>query len=274
MRPLILSAIGLALVMACGRVRAAAVEPDTRPAAQQPDAVLILPFVVPADAKFKSVGADIQQDLATAIGPNLRGRVLAPTTEPAAGDEQSARAAARDAHAAAVVFGRVQANADEVRITGQVLDVGIQKPLGNLKVTGPADHLFELEDALAPQVAASLPTALLNFRGLAMASRINPPRVIYLSGDAAISTSPNAPIDGGYAGTIPPPAPLVAPGGPPPYSPYAESYPYRFRAPYAYLFSYDYDPDPFLPLYGPWRWGPDRFAGHGTAHHHSHGARR
>lgn len=272
MRPLILWGIGLALVMACGRAQAA--EPDTRPAAQPPDAVLILPFVVPGDAKFKSVGADIQQDLATAIGPNLRGRALAPTTAPAAADEQSALAAARDAHAAAVVFGRVQANADEVRITGQVLDVGIEKPLGNLKVTGSADHLFELEDALAPQVAAALPTALLNFRGLAMTSRINPPRVIYLPGDSATSTNPNAPIDGGYAGTIPPPAPMVAPGGPPPYSPYAGSYPYRFRAPYASLFSYDYDPDPFLPLYGPWRFGPDRFAGHDTAHHQGHGSRR
>ncbi|HEY2586134.1 MAG TPA: hypothetical protein VGI81_10265 [Tepidisphaeraceae bacterium] len=231
--------------------------------------MLILPFFAPSEAKFKSFGADIQQDLATAIAPDLRGHALAPTTAPAALDDSAALAAGRDAEAAVVVFGRVQVNADEIRITGQVLDVGLEKPLGNLRVTGPADHLFELEDALGPQLAAALPAALLNLRGLATARRTMPPRVIYLPGDAATTLNPQGPIDGGYAGTIPPPAPLVAPGGPPPYSPYASSYPYRFKAPYAHLFSYDYDPDPFLPLYPPWSWGPDRFAGHpshGTHH--------
>lgn len=242
--------IAVLFVAACAHAQSA---PQTQPApaATQPGAVLILPFAAPADEKFGPLGGGIQQDLAGAIGPNLRGRAIASAGAAPAPDASAAIAAARDAHASAVVFGRVRVNANEVRLTGEVLDAATGKSMGELKATGPADQIFRLEDDLVPQVIAALPADLLNIRGLTSARQSAPPmRIIQLPGDAPLAPLANGPIDGGYAGPLPPAAPLVPPGGPPPYSPYAGSYPYRFAAPYAQLFTYDYDPDPFLPLFG------------------------
>jgi TolB-like protein len=228
----------------------------------EPKPVLILPFVMPSNARFKDAGQSIQQDLANAISPELRGRMVAPPTARPADDAAAALASGREMHAAAVVFGRAQVNGDQIRLSGQVFDVESGKSLGSLKESGRAEELFRLEDELLPQVVAALPEPLLNLRGLLTTRQSQPPRIIYLPGDVATRALSNGPIDGGYPGPISSPYVLPPPpGGPPPYSPTAGAYPYRFYSPYSQLFSYDYDPDPFLPIYG--GFDSDRFAARG-----------
>lgn len=198
--------------------------------------VLILPFVSPADAKYKEMGRDIQQDLASAIAADLRGQVSAPASSAPAADAAAALAVGRETHSSAVIFGRAQVNNDQVRLAGQVLDVNSGKTLGSLNQSGPIGSLFHLEDDLTQQVVAALPEGLLNLRGLLSARPKTRPQIIYLPSDAPIATPDHSrPIDGGYAGPFAPYTLPPAPGGPPPYSPDAGSYPYRFVAPYAHL---------------------------------------
>lgn len=244
----------------------ASTQPDVNVApASEPRPLLILPFGAPSDGQFKDSGRGIQQDLGNAIAPVLRGRMLAPPAASPAADAAEALAAARKAQASAVIFGLAQVNGEQIRISGQVLEVASGKSLGSLKQTGPIASLFQLEDGLLPQVLHALPQSLLNLRGLLSSEPRQATRIINLPGDAPTSDWPSGPIDGGYAGPIAPYVLPPAPGGPPPYSPLAGSYPYRFTAPYAHLFSYDFDPDPFLPIYGGGLY-VDRFAGRGAAY--------
>lgn len=264
-----LSVVGLFIVQACGQSAPTSQPAPNASTAAEPKPVLVLPFVSPSDAKYKDMGRDIQQDLAGALAADLRGRVSAPASTAPAADAATALAVGRETNSSAVIFGRAQVNNDQVRLAGQVLDVSSGKTLGSLNQSGPIDNLFHLEDDLNQQVLASLPEGLLNLRGLLSTRPRTRPQIIYLPGDAPTPNfSPNysRPIDGGYAGpaapyTLPPP-----PGGSPPYSPDAGSYPYRFVAPYAHLFSYDYDPDPFLPLPAYGGFYPDRFARRGVDH--------
>jgi hypothetical protein len=155
--------------------------------------------------------------------------------------------AAREHDAAAVVFGQAQLMGKEIRLTGQVVDAATGKSFGSLKATGPVEDLFRLEDTLTRQAVEALPDTLLNLRGISLAREANPPRMIYLPGDAQTATFSTGPIDGpSYPSTASPFLP-PAPGGTPPYSPNAGSYPYRFSYPYTHLFTYDDDPNPFLP---------------------------
>ena len=197
------------------------------------------------------------------VAPNLRGRAIAPTTAPAAADESSALATARELKAAAVVFGQAQLMGKQIRLTGQVLDVVTGKSLGSMKATGPIDDLFRLEDTLAQQTLDALPDSVLNLRGIAQAREATPPRIVYLPGDTQTTPLSNGPIDGGsFPASVFPYQSPPAPGSPPPYSPYAGSYPYRFYYPYAHLFNDEDDLNPFLPPYtgfGHWHRGA---AGH------------
>jgi TolB-like protein len=270
----------LCVVVFCDLHTHAQSAPTTQPAtsgavamANEPKPLLILPFRPPSDAKLKDVGRDVQQDLANAISADLRGRAIAPPDAQPASDAEAALAKGRQLNAGAVIFGQVQTNDQEVRLSGQVLDVQSGKSIGTLTQTGPVANLFRLEDGLMPQVLAALPEGLLNLHGLLANGPAHRPRVIELPSDASTPSAgfSNAPIDGGYSAAVPPYVLPPAPGGTPPASPYAGSYPYRFYAPYSHLFSYDYDPDPFLPLYPgffPDRFGP-RGAGqsHGFEHH-------
>lgn len=248
----------------------------TQASANEPKPVLILPFRAPSDAKLKDVGRDIQQDLANAISADLRGRAIAPADTQPASDADAALAMGRQLNAGTVIFGQVQTNDQEVRLSGQVLDVKSGKSIGTLKQTGPIASLFHLEDALMPQVLAALPEEVLNLHGLLANRPARSPTVIQLPGDASTPSAgfTNAPIDGGYNVAAPPYVLPQAPGGMPPPSPYAGSYPYRFYAPYSHLFAYDYDPDPFLPLFPgffPDRFGPrGEWHSHGFEHHDTH----
>lgn len=242
--------------------------PATQPAASETPTVLVLPFAPPNDPTYQWMSASLQQDIASALAANLRGRAVAPTTAPAVADSTAAIEAARPSKASAVVFGQIQIMGKEFRVTGQVLDASTGKSFGSIKKTGPVDQLFRLEDELGPQILSALPTEFLNLRGIQQAREVERPKIITLPGDTQTPLLNNGPLDQeGPSTAYGNPTPL-APAYGPPYSPDAGSYPYRFPYPYSHLFSYDYDPDPFLPLYGGWRGFGDDGRRHYVSHPH------
>jgi TolB-like protein len=147
--------------------------PATRPVAANPsqpapavndkDAatkVLVLPLSAtdPADQR-EWLGKVFEQSILTELS---RGKGVQPITlnranSATAYDASSALAAAREAGAQIVLFGTYQTLGREVRVLGQILDVPSGRPVGGLRVTGPLDELFEIEDALANQVRRQLP---------------------------------------------------------------------------------------------------------------------
>ena len=131
-----------------------------------PTVVLVLPFQTPADMKDQWIGKAVQQDLFTDLAQGTATRVVAPAGAAAAVDAASALQAAHDQRASIVVYGQAQAAGNQVRLSGQVIDVATGKTLGGLKSTGAADDLFHLEDALAGQVFQALPRDLLNAQTL------------------------------------------------------------------------------------------------------------
>ena len=253
MRHLLPLVLGLVLLASVSRGNPAA---TTQPARSARNALLILPFLVRGDAKYNWISTGLQQELATALAPNLRGPATAPSDAPAVNDASQAIAAGRRFDATVVLFGQAQVMGQETRLSGSVVEVPTGRALGSLNQTGPTDHFFSLEDALAKQALGQLPTEVLNFRGIAASRQLNPPRVIQLPGDAPTEGINNGPIDGGpsvanSAYQLAPP-----PGYATPYSPNAGTYPWRFSTPYSHLFTYDFDPDPFLPGYPgfyPWQ---------------------
>ena len=131
--------------------------PATRPAESQ--SILVLPFVSPPGQQFNWIGKGIQQNLIAEISPDLRGSIASPAGIQPTEDPAAALKAARDAKAAAVIFGSAQVIGKQIRLTGQVLDVPSGKSLGTLKATGALDDLFRLQDLLAGQAVRALPRA-------------------------------------------------------------------------------------------------------------------
>jgi len=235
---------------------AAAAVPATQPAADELRAVLVLPFASPAGG-LDWIGKGAQQDLSASLAEKVRGRVLAPASAPPAADAEAAIKTARDLGASVVVFGQAQVLKEQVRLSGQVLDVASGKAYGSLRATGTIDDLFQLEDALAGQISAVLPRAMLTLRGLTAANRSGLGRLTY--GQRATEPPPaELPTgelsNGSFLSPVyAPPASYGVPEtfSPPPYeSPYMGSYPYSFYYPYAPLFTYGAAPDWFFIVPG------------------------
>jgi len=123
--------------------------------------ILVVPFVTTSDGSNPWVGKAVQQDLLTELTHGTLARVMAPTSAAPAADAATALKAARDQSASIVIYGQAQLVGPNVRLTGQILDVSSGAALGAVKVTGPFDDLFHLEDALAGQVLTVLPRSLL-----------------------------------------------------------------------------------------------------------------
>jgi len=124
--------------------------------------ILVLPFSTPRGMAQPWLGGAIQQDLFTDLAQGTHLRVMAPSAAPPAGDADAAMNAAQDQRASMVVFGQIQSQGSDLRLTGQVLDVASGKAIGSLKATGPSTDLFHLEDALAGQALAALPRSVLS----------------------------------------------------------------------------------------------------------------
>ena len=71
-------------------------------------------------------------------------------------DSTSARSAGKAAGADVVVFGAEQYSGQDVRFTGQVVDVKSGAALGGIKASGDFRDLFELEDELSAQLSRAL----------------------------------------------------------------------------------------------------------------------
>lgn len=119
--------------------------------------ILVLPVEAPAGAADANIGRGIQQDIVADLTTMTHGTVIAPPTATPATDEASALAQARQFSAQYVVWVQAQVSGNQLRVTGQVLDVNASRPLAALKATAPANDLFPLEDSLAAQAAKALP---------------------------------------------------------------------------------------------------------------------
>ncbi len=140
----------------------ATAQPTTVPSAPLTK-VLIVPFKQMGDLTSHTwVGAAIQENLIsdTAAAPGAQAVAL---NQPLANvDSADAVKAARDAGASIVVFGSYQLSADQLRVTGQAMDVGSGRVLANLQVTGPITDLFKIEDTLGSQLDSALPQPATN----------------------------------------------------------------------------------------------------------------
>src|SRR5579864_7351627 len=130
--PTLLSVVAVCLLSGV----AGATEPPE--AAGKSPVVLVLPFATSPGANAW-LGRAVQQDLLTDMTQGTHARVLAPADAPAAADVEAALKIARDRGATVVIFGQAQSAGKDVRLVGEVLDVGSAAALGALKATGPSD---------------------------------------------------------------------------------------------------------------------------------------
>lgn len=231
----------IAILMGAGGALAA---PATQPATGGRNrGLLILPFAPPPQGGYAWVGKSVQQDLMADLTQGTRLTVIAPSSQPPATDAREAVDAAGSLGADYVIYGQSQIAGNNLRVTGQLLEVATAHPLAALKATAPIDDLFALEDGLAAQAAMALSRAL---GGQVAATQPALPQEAYVSQPA-----PNEV----YAAPQP---------TPPAY--------YSYQEPVYSYNSYDnYYPYPDYYAYPYWGWGPwwgpdvliiDRF------HHH------
>jgi TolB-like protein len=117
--------------------------------------VLVLaPTVVNPDPQFTWLGAGIQRSLVADLTRHLRQPIEA--GDKSANDIVGIVALADQAGADRVMTSSVQLIADQIRFTGEILDVKSRHVISALKVTGRLDDLFEMEDELAMQAIRSL----------------------------------------------------------------------------------------------------------------------
>ena len=131
----------------------------TMPAVQQNLKVLVIPFTpIGGTTSHEWVGAAIQENLMTDVAGSPSVWALGFDHPIPNGDVAQATAQARNTGASLVVFGAYQFTTDnQLRITGQVLDVNAGRAVATLKATGALVDLFKLEDSLSGQVQAVLP---------------------------------------------------------------------------------------------------------------------
>ena len=133
-------------------------EPATQPAPSTP-LVLVMPFVPVGDAtRLEWVGQAVQQNMMTELA-RMRSLKVAAGPAGVANDADAVKRAAREAGAAFVVFGNFQLVEPDLRITGEMIDVGTGQSIAGLKATGALRDLFDMEDTLAGQVRRTLMAA-------------------------------------------------------------------------------------------------------------------
>jgi TolB-like protein len=146
-----------------------------------PRKVLVLaPAVVNPDPQFAWLGLGMQRSLVADLTRHLPQDIVA--SDDTANDAAQASALAHKAGAQRVIGSTIQLAGDQIRFTGEVVDVGSGRALLALKVTGRLDDLFEMEDVLAAQA----------IRGLA------PPRAVEKS-VPAVTIAPSGPLRLDYA---------------------------------------------------------------------------
>jgi TolB-like protein len=132
-------------------------QPTTVPSAPVAK-VLIVPFKQMGDPSSHAwVGAAIQENMISDVTANPVTQAIGMNQPLANMDSADAAKAASGAGASIVVFGSYQIAADQLRVTGQVMDVASGRALASLQVTGAVTDLFKIEDTLGSQLGAALP---------------------------------------------------------------------------------------------------------------------
>jgi TolB-like protein len=151
----------LALFISTSAVVAASNEPK----------ILILPFSSVEEGGSLTIAKGVQHDLAAnlAFGKTL---VVSPNVPAGPADAEAALKAAHEADATIVIFGHSQTNGNQIRLTGEVLDVASGKPLGGLRATGTSEELFHMQDILGAQAMWALPTTMRDYNVLLKATEI------------------------------------------------------------------------------------------------------
>jgi TolB-like protein len=196
----------LGIIAGTGPAGAASSAPATQPASATPPAaatvahpatvaheqtVLLLPFDAVGTADMDWIAKAVQKDLLAELS---RAHAIQPILPQAAPSEEvtpeQALALGRQAGATYVIFGSYQILNQELRITGQVLDVRTGEYQGSLKATGAMRDLFALEDDLARQAKKNLPAPPALAQANAPAAIPNAPAI------AAPPAMPNFPAPG------------------------------------------------------------------------------
>jgi TolB-like protein len=110
--------------------------------------VAVAPFQVLAPAGSEWLGRAMQEGLATGIQKSsaLSGIIIA-GFPPA--DSTAAISLAKSSGANYVIFGSIQLQNDQMRVTGQILSTTTGQPIASLKSDGSQRDLFNIEDLLA-----------------------------------------------------------------------------------------------------------------------------
>ena len=117
--------------------------------------IVVMPFTALNESESQGwVGKSIQQSLLADLTPYAPARLQ--SSDAAAKDSAAAVDAGRKEGARYVVIGNFATVGQDLRVTGQVLDVSTGKSLGAMKATGRTSELFALEDALGNQVRRGL----------------------------------------------------------------------------------------------------------------------
>jgi TolB-like protein len=157
------SCLAIALSAMTGVHPASGAQPATEPA-NDSGGVLVLPFTPLNQSEYQPwLGRSIQQSMMAELTMAAPGRASASDT-PAA-DDKAALAAGRNAGVRYVVYGSFATANQELRATGQVVDVAAGKSIAGLKATGPTKDVFQLEDLLARQVRRRLSITLPGQQG-------------------------------------------------------------------------------------------------------------
>jgi TolB-like protein len=129
---------------------ASAASPATRPT------VLLTRFAQLSEtAGTEWIGRSVQESLLTDVSRLDEFRVISDQHPPTT-DLATARQLGRDAGADLVVIGGYQQIGNDLRITGQVVDVGSGEVAGTLKSTATENELIAMEDSIAGQLGRAL----------------------------------------------------------------------------------------------------------------------
>jgi len=127
-------------------------------AAPVKEKVLIMPFA-PVDPNSNQVwiGRAVRQNLVTDFSRSPLLTPISPGNVDATDDLAAAVKAAKDIGARYVIFGSFQGESVNLRITGQIVDMKTEQPIGGLRATGMMRDLFALEDTIADEARRVLP---------------------------------------------------------------------------------------------------------------------
>jgi TolB-like protein len=129
---------------------ASAAEPTTKPT------VLLTRFAQLSEtAGTEWIGRAVQESLLT-VTSRLNGFHVISDQHPPTTDLATARQLGRDSGADLVVIGGYQQIGTDLRITGQIVDVGSGEVAGTLKSTAAESELIAMEDSIAGQLERAL----------------------------------------------------------------------------------------------------------------------